>query len=248
MSQQSLRSLPALQQALRQLQAEHPRYDAPCLTGVEGLLTRAVGQRPAVQAVLLRRVDALLSAYQQNSQAAENEQTRQAQTLAARRQQLSQRRSGAASALRALQVELNREHRDDTAVVSDGASPISALLRQQELALLGQPSDKQEQQTAPKQFEPPRELRALRKLQSRRRHQNIEQRIEQAIRNAPQDPGPLNPQMLAIRALSHLRDRSPAYLKQWIGYLDTLMWLESQTASDDSGKAKTRKPTRRKSR
>ena len=52
--------------------------------------------------------------------------------------------------------------------------------------------------------------------------------------------------MLAIRALTNMRERSPAYLKQFVGYLDTLMWLEAQSATDDSGKAKARKQSRRK--
>ena len=94
--------------------------------------------------------------------------------------------------------------------------------------------------------EPPKELRALRQLRSRQRHQDIEQRIDQAIQNAPQDPGPLNPQMLAIRSLTNMRERSPAYLKQFVGYLDTLLWLEAQLPGEESGKAG--KGKRRKAR
>ena len=244
MSQSSLTPLPTLQKTLADLKAAHPHYDPPRLHGAEQLLARAEQQRPAVQAPLLRRAAALLNDYQQACENSGDGESRLATIVSTRRQQLAQRRSGAASALRALQRELNSE----TVTPSESAestSPISALLRQQELSLLGGMDDSNAESRS---SEPPRELRALRLLRSRQRHQDIEQRIDQAIQNAPEDPGPLNPQMLAIRALSNMRERSPAYLKQFVGYLDTLMWLDAQSQGDDSGKTKARKQSRRKAR
>jgi hypothetical protein len=210
--------LPALKETLAVLQADYPHVDPPRLHGIAQLLARAEQQRPAVQAILLRRAAGMLENYQRGCQQGGGE-SRLATIVSARRQQLTQRRCGAAVALRALQHELNRET-GTPAETRESVSPISA--------------------------NPPRELRALRLLRSRQRHQDIEQRIDQAIQNAPEDPGPLNPQMLAIRALTNMRERSPAYLKQFVGYLDTLMWLEAQSATDDSGKAKARKQSRRK--
>lgn len=244
MSQSSLTPLPTLKETLAALKADYPHYDPSRLHGAETLLARAEQQRPAVQAPLLRRAAALLNDYRQACESSGEGESRLATIVSTRRQQLAQRRSGAASALRVLQRQLNSE----TVTPSESAesrSPISALLRQQELSLLGGVADSN---TEPRSSEPPRELRALRLLRSRQRHQDIEQRIDQAIQNAPEAPGPLNPQMLAIRALSNMRERSPAYLKQFVGYLDTLMWLDAQSQGDDSGKAKARKQSRRKAR
>ncbi|WP_272991387.1 MULTISPECIES: DUF2894 domain-containing protein [Spongiibacter] len=242
MSQSSLMPLPALKETLAVLQADYPHVDPPRLHGIAQLLARAEQQRPAVQAILLRRAAGMLENYQRGCQQGGGE-SRLATIVSARRQQLTQRRCGAAVALRALQHELNRET-GTPAETRESVSPISALLRQQEFSLLGEVAETGAHQA--NSANPPRELRALRLLRSRQRHQDIEQRIDQAIQNAPEDPGPLNPQMLAIRALTNMRERSPAYLKQFVGYLDTLMWLEAQSATDDSGKAKARKQSRRK--
>lgn len=234
--------LAELQATLAALQGQCPQFDPPRLRGVESLLERAQQQRPSVQAPLLRRAASMLADYRRDCEQFSEQPSRLAGVLATHRQQLATRRGGAASALRALQAQLNRDTPDDAA--SDGASsPISALLRQQEFSLLGA-----SQSHAPDKAtsEPPKELRALRQLRSRQRHQDIEQRIDQAIQNAPQDPGPLNPQMLAIRSLTNMRERSPAYLKQFVGYLDTLLWLEAQLPGEESGKAG--KGKRRKAR
>lgn len=74
----------------------------------------------------------------------------------------------------------------------------------------------------------PRELRALGQLRRHQWQRDIELRIHQAMDNAPEDPGPLNPRMLALRSLSAAGERSPAYLRHIVAYLDTLVWLEAQ--------------------
>lgn len=234
--------LAELQATLAALQGQCPQFDPPRLRGVESLLERAQQQRPSVQAPLLRRAASMLADYRRDYEQFSEQPSRLAGVLATHRQQLATRRSGAASALRALQAQLNRDTPDDAAS-DEASSPISSLLRQQEFSLLGA-----SQSHAPDKAtsEPPKELRALRQLRSRQRHQDIEQRIDQAIQNAPQDPGPLNPQMLAIRSLTNMRERSPAYLKQFVGYLDTLLWLEAQLPGEESGKAG--KGKRRKAR
>lgn len=227
--------LAELQATLATLQGQCPQFDPPRLRGVESLLERAQQQRPSVQAPLLRRAASMLADYRRDCEQFSEQPSRLAGVLATRR-------SGAASALRALQAQLNRDTPDDAAS-DEASSPISALLRQQEFSLLGaSQSHTPDNATS----EPPKELRALRQLRSRQRHQDIEQRIDQAIQNAPQDPGPLNPQMLAIRSLTNMRERSPAYLKQFVGYLDTLLWLEAQLPGEETGKAG--KGKRRKAR
>lgn len=76
--------------------------------------------------------------------------------------------------------------------------------------------------------EQPRELRALGLLRQHQWQRDIAQRIARAIDSAPEDPGPLNPRMLAIRALTAMGERSPAYQRRFVAWLDTLVWLEEQ--------------------
>ena len=54
--------------------------------------------------------------------------------------------------------------------------------------------------------------------------------VTQAIKNRPENPGPLNPQMLAIKSLSTMRELSPDYLNRFVSYVDTLLWLEKSEA------------------
>jgi len=53
--------------------------------------------------------------------------------------------------------------------------------------------------------------------------------VSRIIKEAPENPGPLNPQMLVIRSLSTMRDLSPDYLNRFVAYVDTLQWLEQAT-------------------
>ena len=56
----------------------------------------------------------------------------------------------------------------------------------------------------------------------------------------PQNPGPLNPQMLAIKSLSTMRELSPDYLNRFVSYVDTLLWLERSEAQPDKSVSKGR--------
>lgn len=51
--------------------------------------------------------------------------------------------------------------------------------------------------------------------------------VSDAVRNLPENPGPLNSQMLITRSLIMMRDLSPGYLKRFVSYVDTLLWLEN---------------------
>ena len=72
--------------------------------------------------------------------------------------------------------------------------------------------------------------------------------VTQAIQNRPENPGPLNPQMLAIKSLSTMRDLSPDYLNRFVSYVDTLLWLEKSevmlTPAKPADKSKGRKGTK----
>lgn len=70
------------------------------------------------------------------------------------------------------------------------------------------------------------ELKSTRLLRHTLSRLASQKRINRALAEAPEDSGPLNPQMLAIRSLSTMQDISPAYLNRFISYVDTLFWLE----------------------
>ncbi|MDD0815265.1 DUF2894 domain-containing protein [Curvibacter sp. HBC28] len=79
-----------------------------------------------------------------------------------------------------------------------------------------------------------------------------EQRVSQALAQAPDQAGPFNSQMLLLRSLELLRKLSPAYLEHLVSQVDTLLWLEqaslkapkatkpgAKVASKPPGKAST---------
>lgn len=210
---------------LQQLQQQAPA-DPARLVFVQALLRRAEAQRPAVQQRLIERAAAALADYRQREAVGKPVQQggRRLPTIHSPR------------AISALRGVLDG---DGSATEATALSAVAAQMRQQELQLLGA--------VAKAGSAPPllRELRAARLLRGRQREAAVEQRIARAIASAPQDPGPLNPQMLAIRSLSAMRDFSGEYAKQFVEYLDTLMWLESIGGGEE---AKTKKGGRKKAR
>lgn len=70
------------------------------------------------------------------------------------------------------------------------------------------------------------ELKAKRVYQAMAQQQAAERIVQQAIEQGPENPGPLNPQQLAITALTQMRNLSPAYLTRYVNYIDSLFSLE----------------------
>lgn len=98
---------------------------------------------------------------------------------------------------------------------------------------------------AQKPIEPRTNTQGYAELQSRRAFLSMQQRtfanqiVQQAIEQGPENPGPLNPQQLAINALKNMRDLSPAYLSRYVNYVDSLFALEyigKQLAKDNKSK------------
>ena len=56
---------------------------------------------------------------------------------------------------------------------------------------------------------------------------SVQKQVTQAIAQAPQNAGPINSHMLVLRSLSLMRDLSPDYLNRFMGYVDTLLFLDS---------------------
>lgn len=63
--------------------------------------------------------------------------------------------------------------------------------------------------------------------------------VSNAVRELPKNPGPLNSQMLITRSLVIMRNISPDYLKRFVSYVDTLLWLENATGKRISHEDRT---------
>lgn len=95
----------------------------------------------------------------------------------------------------------------------------------------------QEQRDMPAQLSAFR--RSLQRFQS-------DHRILQSISRRPADPGPLNPEMLAIRTLSALHKLAPDHLSLWATYADALFELEelaNRLSNPANAGAKASRPT-----
>jgi hypothetical protein len=55
---------------------------------------------------------------------------------------------------------------------------------------------------------------------------SVQKQVTQAIAQAPQNAGPINSHMLVLRSLGLMRDLSPDYLNRFMGYVDTLFFLD----------------------
>jgi hypothetical protein len=62
--------------------------------------------------------------------------------------------------------------------------------------------------------------------------------VTHAIKNRPEDPGPLNGQMLATRSLAAMRNLSPSYLNRFVAYIETLLWLQQADKNGGSRNSK----------
>lgn len=82
-----------------------------------------------------------------------------------------------------------------------------------------------------------KELTAVRGFRESWLKRIFDKRVAQAIREGPENPGPLNPDMLLVKSLSAMRDLSPHYLYRYLAWLDTLLWLEKAGETLPSGAA-----------
>lgn len=96
-------------------------------------------------------------------------------------------------------------------------------LQQQEQEALGSIFGELEKPKAP---EDNKQLRSMKYYQRAKKSNSIENLADAAIKSRPENPGPLNPQMLAIRALTNMKKLSPGYLSRFIAQTETLLWLE----------------------
>ena len=100
----------------------------------------------------------------------------------------------------------------------------------------------------------PAELRTLRVFRSTWTTLSVDQQLTDALAKVPDNAGPLNSNLLVLRALKLMKQTSPAYLKHFMAYVDALLWLDQASvaavpvkkATLRSDGAQKRKPSRPK--
>jgi len=115
-------------------------------------------------------------------------------------------------------------------------STFEDVLDQQEAQIRSsraQSSNKPCEQEAELIHDAPPELQSMKLFREAKRHEKIDRIIEQAITTWPENPGPHNPHMLAIKAMTSMQSLSPNYLRRLASYFETLLWLEKNTSKFD---------------
>ncbi len=79
------------------------------------------------------------------------------------------------------------------------------------------------------------ELQSMKYFRESMKYFNVDQIIDKAINDSPENPGPHNPKMLAIKSLIQMRDLSPQYLRRFTGYIETILWLEKNSSKLSNG-------------
>ena len=104
----------------------------------------------------------------------------------------------------------------------DTATNFAEQLSQQEQVLLNNKAQKSTHST------PLPRLKAGVAYQQFQHQQRVDHFIDSAFNETPENPGPLNPEILAIKLLRQINDVSPAYISRYVGYFETLQWLAQE--------------------
>lgn len=253
-----------LQATLEQLKTRRAdQFDPVRFQYIDSMVRRATLPNAAAAQLVTNKAAEALADYQQRYRNAESTASQQ---LAALRQQCptaaaSAQQLFAAGHFKALhrlcEQQLQKARRNhslkdlcqqlaNTQPSANHGPDLDQVLHQQEEAirqtlLADQPAQHSASEAAP----PPVTLRSRQKLRRLQASQSTHQIVNRAIRERPQSPGPLNPQMLALRALTTMQALSPAYLNRFVDLMDTLRWLEH--ADHKTAPNKAAKKTRRKS-
>jgi hypothetical protein len=217
------------------------RFDPVRFRFIESLLERAATKRGPVQQFLENKVSAALTSYKADQHAA----TAQIERLSAQTSAYSA--YGSLAELAGLRELLDQKQ----APLESATSALERTLNEQEnLSLAGAmfTADVSSERDVSRGARGQRPLKANQEMHVSQQRLSVVKRVELAIQHGPESPGPLNPQMLAIKALTSMRDLSPQYLSRYMNYLDALFWLEHAAERPDPAKAasKPRKAARKK--
>ena len=123
------------------------------------------------------------------------------------------------SALAQLQARLAGQKKLHTPPIGRTPSPLSALLQDMAAPSAERPLSPSGQG----RMDNPRVAQFRQQLGKI----SVQKQVTQAIAQAPQNAGPINSHMLVLRSLGLMRDLSPEYLHHFMGYVDTLLFLDS---------------------
>lgn len=199
------------------------------------LLRRAERASAGVQQILLKKLMVLITEYKEDLTQAKNLHAQE--PIAGQAQQHSPRQQRARHLLRTLRRDLSApsltELTVDSAQALDDemhASEQAAQLSQLELPI------KEDRTPAHR-----RELKAVRRYRQIAAQQKTESMVNRSLIARPQNPGPLNPHMLAIKSLTSMRDLSLPYLNRFVSYIETILWLEEEREAELKKAAATKK-------
>ncbi len=212
-------NLQALAEQLANMRAQYAKLPLPALMA-ESLLQRAQGEREPVAERLRLRAAEHLHQIEANMPAVANAPAEPG--------------SQSPSALAKLTDRLNAAPLPQT---TTALSPLDAKLAQQNQKLLGE---------APAMPSEPEKtvaegLRAAQRLQTRQRQQAKRQVVKVALERRPENPGPLNPQMLAVKILQEAQQASAGYLERLVSYMDALVMLDQMASKQLATKGKATK-------
>ena len=81
------------------------------------------------------------------------------------------------------------------------------------------------------------QLQSMKGIRESMKYFNLDRMIIDAIEKEPENAGPHNPHMLAIKSLIKMKDLSPQYLRRFAGYIETVLWLEKNAVKLNRKKA-----------
>lgn len=77
---------------------------------------------------------------------------------------------------------------------------------------------------------PPTELKAWRQSRQTWARLSVDRQLSRSLARLPQNPGPLNSQLLALRALQWMQDIAPGYLQAFVAQVEVMVWLDQAGA------------------
>ncbi len=130
--------------------------------------------------------------------------------------------------------EARRRHAEAAPTpINPASSPLALLLQEMQSSAARSSAALPPENPRVKQFR-----QQLRKI-------SMQKQVRHALAQAPQNAGPINSQMLVLRALDLMRSLSPAYLHRFMTHLDTLLCLEEAEKKPLTPKRAT-PPTKKK--
>ncbi len=106
---------------------------------------------------------------------------------------------------------------------------LAELVSQFEPALVGAPEHPPAQHAASHAAEADRAIRELKTVRESRAtwaRMSVDKQLSLAMKQAPQNAGPINSHMLVLRTLATMQAISPDYLSRVVSYVDTLIALD----------------------